>query len=424
MVKSKKNMGNKSKCVVIGGGPSGIIAAISAARDGYGVTLLEKKSELGKKIIVSGNGRCNLSNTEVSWENYHGKHPKFVASVMSRVSEKDTIQFFHSLGLETKIEDKGRIFPISDQSESVLDVLLFELESLKVKVLYKSKVTQIKKEGSSFFIKLFNGKMMRAEKVIIATGGKTYPSFGSTGDGYGFAKNFGHTIEEVYPVSSGVEVSPLYKPLVNKLQGVKVEAGVTAMDGERELSKDLGTVLFTHFGLSAWAIMRLSYEISRAINIEKRSNIEVLIDFFPQYDKNTLSEIIEKRWKINPQKTLAFSFVGMMQKKLASTLLDFAGYDITKKVALISKKDRLAIVDLFKKYHFEIISVKDWEEAQFTMGGVSVEEINPINMESRIVPGLHFCGEVVDITGDSGGYNLQWAWSSGYLAGSRTKISK
>lgn len=408
---------NNKKCVIIGGGPAGITAAIVAARNGAKVTILEKKNELGKKILISGNGRCNLSNQDVSWENYHGKFPKFSASVFSQFSNSDTFDFFHSLGVETKVEDKGRVFPLSDQADSVLDVLTYELENLGVEILFQSKVTEIKKVGDEFVTHLFNGKVLQSDKLIIATGGKTYSTLGSSGDGYSFAKEFGHTIEDLYPVSSGLDVDSPLKSLVNKLQGVKIEAGVSAYDGEKKLSEDTGTVLFTHFGLSAWAIMRLSFDISRILNLENKSSVDVFLDFFPQYDKNSLDSILKERWEENPKKSLGFSFVGLMQKKIAPAILEFAGYDVTRKAGEISKADRLAIVDLLKKYKFKVVSVRSWDEAQFTMGGVSVTEINPKTMESKLVPGLHFCGEVVDITGDSGGYNLQWAWSSGYVAG-------
>ena len=406
-----------NKVVIIGGGPSGIIAAIAAARKGADVTILEKKNGLGKKILISGNGRCNLSNQDVTWENYHGKHPKFAASVFGQFSNWDTFDFFHTLGLETKTEDMGRVFPVSDKAESVLALLTYELESLGIQVIFQSKVTEIKKDEGTFVTKLFNGKVLKSDKLIIATGGKTYSTLGSSGDGYSFAKEFGHTIEDLYPVSSGVDVASSYKALVNKLQGVKIDAGVSAFAGDNKFTEDSGTVLFTHFGLSAWAIMRLSFEISRALNIENKGIVDVFIDFFPQYDKNTLDSILSKRWEDNPKKTLGFSFVGLMQKKIAPALLDYAGYDVLKKAGEVSKADRLAIVDLMKGFKFEAVGTRSWDESQFTMGGVSVQEINPKTMESKLVPGLHFCGEVVDITGDSGGYNLQWAWSSGHVAG-------
>lgn len=418
MEKTINNKHSKLKIIVIGGGPSGIMAAIAAAKNGASVTIIEKKTDLGKKILISGNGRCNLSNDDVSWENYHGKFPKFAASVLGQFSNWDTLDFFHKLGLETKTEDRGRIFPVSDQADSVLDVLSYELESLDVRILFQSKVESIEKVGEKFEVDIFNGKKLIADKLIIATGGKTYSKLGSSGDGYSFARKFGHTIEDLYPVSTGFDVASKYKPLVNKLQGVKVEAGVSAFDGVEKLAEDMGTVLFTHFGLSAWAIMRLSFEVSRVINIGNKEMVDVFVDFFPEYDKNTLDLILQKRWEDNPKKSLGFSFVGLMQKKIAPALLDFAGFDITKKSCEVSKSDRLKIVDLLKNYKFEVVGVRSWDEAQFTMGGVSVKEIDPKTMESKLVPNLYFCGEVVDITGDSGGYNLQWAWSSGFVAGS------
>lgn len=406
------------KVCIIGGGPAGIAAAIAAAKKGAKVIILEKGSSLGRKILISGNGRCNLSNTELSWRNYHGKHPKFTASIFSRFSNEDTLDFFKNLGLETKVEDKGRVFPVSDQAESVLDVLMFELESFDISILCKSKVVSIEKNKAEFVTTLFNGKKIKSDKVIIATGGKSYPSFGSTGDGYKFAKSFGHSIEPFYPVSTGLIVEGRFKPLCNKLQGVKVEAEVKAKVGDLILDEQHGTVLFTHFGLSAWAIMKLSFKISYALNILKNETVDVLIDFFPQYTVDQIEKVLEDRWRSNPKKSLGFSFIGLLPKKLAPELLRFSGYDESIKVAEVSKKHRKEIAELLKSFNFSIVETQSWDEAQFTAGGVSVEEIDSKTMESKIMPGLYFAGEIVGIVGDSGGYNLQWAWSSGYVAGS------
>lgn len=402
---------------VIGGGPSGIIAAIAAARNGAKVTIVEKGSRLGRKILVSGNGRCNMSNEGVSWQNYHGKHPKFTASVFGRFSNFDTLEFFHDLGLSTKTEDGGRIFPVSDQAESVLQVLEYELESLGVQTLFKSRVDSIEKKNGKFTIKIFNGKTLSADKIIIATGGRSYPKLGSSGDGFDFAKQFGHSIEQLFPVSVGLEVSKEYKPVCNKLQGVKIEAGAKAIQDETVIAEEIGTVLFTHFGLSAWAIMRLSFEVSRLMNLETVENVEVFIDFFPEQSFEDLDRMVEEIWGNNPKKTLGFSFVGLMQRKIAPALLDNLGIDSTRKVGSISKDDRRKILESFKSFKFVVEGTRTWDEAQFTYGGVSVEEIDSKTMESKLVPGLYFTGEVVDIVGDSGGYNLQWAWSSGYVAG-------
>jgi len=413
-----KNEKPKTKdVVIIGGGPSGIIAAIVAARNGADVTILEKGSQLGRKILVTGNGRCNMSNENISWQNYHGKYPKFSASVFGRFSNYDTLEFFRELGLETKVEDRGRIFPVSDQATSVLDVLLYELESLEINVLYKSKVTSINKSDYGFSIKLFNGKVIKADKVIISTGGKTFPKLGNTGDGYKLAETLGHKIETIFPVSVGLEVEHGYKTLCNKLQGVKVEAEARAVIGDMVLAEDVGTVLFTHFGLSAWAIMRLSFAVSRALNVDGNEMVDILIDFFPQYSVDDLDSLLEQRFKENPKKTLGFSFVGLMQKKLAPVLLEFVEFDTTRKVGEISKVDRRKIVETLKSFRLEVEGTRSWDEAQFTYGGVAVEEIDSKTMESKVILGLYFAGEVVDIVGDSGGYNLQWAWSSGYVAG-------
>lgn len=403
--------------IVIGGGASGIMAAITAAREGAKVTILEKGNRLGRKILVSGNGRCNLSNERLSWKNYHGKHPKFAASVFGRFSNYDTLEFFNNLGLATKVEDNGRVFPVSDQAESVLQVLEYELESLGVKTYYKSRVDSIEKKEDVFMVKLFNGKTLLADKVIIATGGKSYSKLGSSGDGFSFAKKFRHTVEPIYPVSVGLEVTREFKRICNKLQGVKIEADVKAMVDDKVIDEEVGTVLFTHFGLSAWAIMKLSFVVSRMINIEDVENVNVVIDFFPNQSFEELDSLVEKLWKNNPKKTLGFSFVGLMQRKIAPALLTNMLIDPVRKVGAVSREDRQKILKAFKSFPFTVNGTRTWDEAQFTHGGVSVEEIDSRTMESKKVPGLFFTGEVVDIIGESGGYNLQWAWSSGYVAG-------
>lgn len=419
---------------VIGAGASGMAASISAARQGRKVILIEKKEKPGRKILLTGNGRCNLTNVNSVEDkrqpvHYHGRNPKFVISVLNKYGFDEVVSFFNELGIEFKEEDEGRYFPSSNQASSIIDVLVDEIESLNIKFEDNNRVKELKfiEEENRFYIKLSSGKELLADKCVIATGGLSFPTTGSSGDGYEFAKNFGHTIIDTFPAYTAVATK---SRLCQLLQGVKMEVGakvfvsndkVKGAEGEpifieKAIAEDQGTLMFAHFGLSAPVILRLSRVIAEQQQLYgKKAKIE--INFLPQIPLDQMEKFLIDRWEKRPQKTLGFSFVGLLPNKVFPAILEVNGIDPKTKVAEVSKEMRKKIIQLLTRYEFIIDEVRGYDEAHFTAGGVDTKEVNPSTLESKIQHGLYFCGEVLDIDGDCGGYNLQWAFSSGLTAG-------
>jgi predicted Rossmann fold flavoprotein len=402
------------KIFIIGGGASGMMAAIAAAKNGNAVTIFESNDSLGKKILITGNGRCNITNRNVSWKNYHGKNPRFAASVLAQFSNEQTIEFFEDLGLILVEEEDGRMFPRSQQAQSVIDVLEQELEKLDVRILFNQKIRNVTFSNNKFKVTTFQKKVHEADKVTIATGGRSYPNTGSTGDGYRFAKDFGHNVIKIFPASVPFRIKSI---VCNKLQGIKVDATIKVFQNDKCIAEATDEVLFTHLGLSAPAILKSSREVSKILVKDPEAKLTCHINFFPEYSQDQLHKLLKKRMESHPDRMISSQFLGMLPKKVTPTILKYSDIDPEQKSHQISNRTLDKIIKLITNYKLLITGVLGWEVAQFTAGGVDVKEINSQTMESKIVPGLHFCGEIVDIDGDSGGYNLQWAWSSGFVAG-------
>ncbi len=421
----------KNNIGIIGGGPAGMIAAIFAARNGNFVTIFEKNISLGKKLLLTGNGRCNITNINLSIKNYHGENPKFAMSVISQFNQYETINFFESLGLVLKEEEFGRMFPRSDQAQSVLDILNLELKNLKVNILLNQKIKEIHTDKSKSISKedsyvkrnsnynkvhviTYQKKVYKFDKIIIATGGKSYPQTGSTGDGYRLAKNLGHKIVKPFPSSVPLRIKSI---VCNKLQGVKIYAKLSIYIDNNKVSEVTDELLFTHLGLSAPAALRSSRYVSKYIYCYNSKNVSCIINFFPEYSNVQLIDLLNKRIKSHPERILANQFLGMLPKKVAPTILKYSNIDPNEKSHSVSKKTIHEVIRLFTNFYLKIDNVLGWENAQFTAGGIDTREIDSKTMQSKIAKNVYFCGEVVDIDGDSGGYNLQWAWSSGCVAG-------
>ena len=417
----------KYDVVIIGGGASGMMAGIVAARSGQKVLILEKKEKMGKKILLTGNGRCNISNKFAEEDkrqvkHYFGNNPKFVMSVFNKCGYEDTKEFFEGLGIEFVEEDSGRMFPASNQAQSVVDLLEYELKELNVKIIDGVKIKEITKGvASKLNVEISDGRVYETPKLIVATGGKTLTGTGSTGDGYEIAEQFGHKIVDTFPVYSGLNITresdPKLFPIFHMLQGTKLEAGIEAKVDGKIVAENDGTIMFAHYGLSAPGVLEISREIAKEFFLNGKK-AEVVVNFFPGKNKKEVEEIIQKIWTNNPNRTLGFSLVGVLPKKVFPAILEVSGIDKDVKVAGVNKERRSKIADLLSNLTFHIDSVRGFEEAHFTAGGVDTKEVNPATLESKLQPGLFFCGEVLDIDGECGGYNLQWAWSSGTVAGS------
>ncbi len=404
---------SKVRVAVIGGGAAGITAAIAAAYKGADVTILEKNARIGKKILATGNGRCNLTNIYLSTANYHGQNPDFVRGALGRFSVEKTINFFERLGVAHKVEEGGKVFPVSNQASSVLDVLRYGLDKAGVKVLCEAAVINIRNEGDGFSMALQNGDRFKADRVILATGGKAAPNLGSNGSGYALARSLGHSIVEPFPALVQLKLAAGF---LKQIQGVKFEGDAEIIVNNKTVEKASGEILFTEYGASGPPVLALSRKAGECLQKGETPWLKLVL--INTCGRSELERYLIKRFNDGPEKELVFSFVGYINKRLVPVILREAGIaEIRKPAGQVSPAERGRILRILQDWRFQIKGTTSWPAAQVTAGGVDVREINGDTMESKIVPKLYFAGEVVDIDGDCGGYNLQWAWSSGFVAG-------
>lgn len=395
------------KIAIVGGGAAGHVAAIAAAERGHFVTIYERCDKAAKKILATGNGRCNMSNIGADVKNYHGANPRFISGALHRFWVDEALEFFKDLGIVAKIEQNGKIFPYSYQAAAVSDVLRYGAERLGVKTICGFDVSELKKAGDGFELVSSTGQRARADKVILAAGGKASPTLGSNGSGYELAKRMGHTITRLFPALVQVKTDNTY---TKALQGQKTEAAVTFYLNGKAVKEARGEVLFTDYGLSGPPI----FDLSRLASENKCG--EIAIDFMPEYSRADVLELLKDRKM--PQRALEVYFTGMLPKKIGQVLLKSCGIaPLSRMSGTLSEKETEAIADKIKGWRFPVTGTMSWSNAQVTAGGVDTSEVNPSTMESKKVKGLFLAGEILDIDGDCGGYNLQWAWSSGYLAG-------
>ena len=390
-----------------------MMAAISAARCGAAVILLERKNRVGKKLLVTGNGRCNLSNTDCVPARFHGGDSAFIAMVLSRFPAASAIDFFEDLGIVCKAEREGRIYPHSGQASAVLDVLRWELERLKVDVRTGHEVKHIIPKENGFGLSLAMGGELQARRVILAAGGMAGPQFGSDGLGLRLAGALGHRL--VDPVAALVPLR-LRADFLRKLKGVSFEAYGEVRCGEEVLRSEEGEFLFTDSGISGPPVLQLSR--SAAVALKQNKGPRIVLDLFPGSSLDELAAALESRFRRQGHKSLSDGLVGLLNKRLIPVVLSEAGIDCH---ALSGKEfsaaARTKLARLLKNWSLPVSGTMPWPEAQVTAGGIALDEVDPATLESRIVPGLYFCGEILDVDGDCGGFNLQWAWSSGYVAG-------
>ncbi|WP_353894581.1 NAD(P)/FAD-dependent oxidoreductase [Proteinivorax hydrogeniformans] len=398
--------------IVVGGGASGMIAAISAARQGAKVVILERLNRIGKKLLATGNGRCNLTNTNMDISFFHGTDPKFALGALHSFDYKQTIDFFDFLGITPKVEGEGKVYPYSLQSSSVLDVLRYEIAALNIMEKCDTEVLDIVPTRPGFIVKTKSGQL-KGDSVIIATGGKASPQLGSNGSGYVLAEKLGHRLTEIYP--SLVQLK-LYEKYVKQMKGVKFEGKVSVGVKDKALRVECGEILFTDYGISGPPILQVSRTAIEQISKGKSPWVEV--DVFPQYSKKELQELISTRLAYSGTKPLDFSFVGLINKNMIPVVLQCANIKDIKVLAYeVTEQQIQKIVEVLKNWRMSVKDFNSWDQAQTTAGGVDVRDVSPKTMESKIVKGLYFSGELLDIDGDCGGFNLQWAWSSGFIAG-------
>lgn len=404
-----------SEVIVIGGGPAGMFAALFAARNGHKVTLIEKNEKLGKKLYITGKGRCNITNAGDMEDLFDHvvSNPKFLYSAFYSFDNQMVISFFEEHGLSTKVERGNRVFPVSDHSSDVIAALQRALLSQKVEILLYTKVERLLVEEECIKgVVLSNKKELYADAVIVATGGLSYPTTGSTGDGYRFAEESGHRIKNTTPSLVPFEVKENW---CRDLQGLSLKNIRIAIKKEKKtVYDDFGEMLFTHFGVSGPVILSASAAI-RPEEIEK--GLSLFIDLKPALDEDTLDKRVLKDFEEAKNKQFKNAVSHLFPTKLIPVMIELSGIDPDKKVNEISKEERKAFVHLIKNLELTITGTRGFKEAIITKGGVSVKDVNPSTMESKLIRGLHFCGEVLDLDAYTGGYNLQIAWSTGYLAG-------
>ncbi len=400
----------KYDIAIIGAGPAGIMAAITAKKNGAGVILIEKNDAIGRKILATGNGRCNITNKLAKVENYHGSNQEFIGEVLHAFDQHQTMKFFENLGLILKEEDRGRMFPRTNQASSVVEILKHELERLQVEVRLKSVVKKIT-NISEWNIQLSNGSTIYSDKLIVTTGGRAAHQFGSSGDGLFWLKNLGVKIADVYAALVPVETK---EDWVSKIQGLKVEAKASFYVDDKKVSERLGDLIFTHFGLSGPAIMSQARNIAPFV---VNSVVRVELDFMVDQTEKDLDDMIARIFNSGGAKTVKNALAGLVPTKLIPIILHQSGINENKISAEISKVQRSEIVKNLKSLTLNVSKLRPLKEAQVTRGGVATDKISPETLESLQIKKLYLAGEILDVDGDSGGFNLQWAWSSGHVAG-------
>ena len=411
--------------IVIGGGPAGMMAAISSAEDGNKVILLEKKERLGRKLLITGKGRCNITSSlpiNDFIQNIPG-NGQFLYSSFKNYSNEDIIQFLKTQGLEVKEERGNRIFPTTNKSVDVLNCFKKALKELDVETIYNTKVVEIiqEKEQEKLKVRTENNKIYEAKKVVLATGGKSYPLTGSTGDGYKIAEKLGHTVTKIKP--SLVPLESYDKKLCKNLQGLSlrnVKIELKNAENDKIIYEDFGEMLFTHFGVSGPTILSSSAHLVRYKNIEellKNKKIILKIDFKPALSEEKLDERILRDFSEFKNRQFKNSLDKLLPQNLIPVIIEKSKINPDKKVNEITKKERKNIVKLLKNFELTISNFRAIDEAIITSGGINIKEINPKTMESKIVPGLYFAGEIIDVDAYTGGFNLQIAYSTGYTAG-------
>lgn len=411
-------MAGKKRIIVIGGGASGLMAGIVAARNGAEVKIIEQMNRVGKKILATGNGRCNLTNENMIIERFHGKNTKFASGPLADFDVEQTVQFFEELGISCKVEEGGKVYPASDQASSVLDVLRYEVEKLGIEEICEAGVKSIHPGKKGFSVVLRDGQEFKCDRVIVAAGGKASPNLGSNGSGYNLVIPHGHKLIEPFPALVQLKLN---KHFLKSIKGVRLIVKASICRDDSILRDEFGEVLFTDYGISGPAIFQLSRRAGE--ELQSGRNPWVKIDMYPGKSIDEVQNMLGTRFGYNPQKPLDFSFIGLLNKRLINVVLKEAGIeDIHKPCGSTTQEERRNIASILKEWKMEVTGTQSWSEAQVTAGGIDVKDVNPKNMESKLVSGLYFSGEILDIDGDCGGFNLQWAWSSGYLAGFHAAI--
>jgi len=405
----------KYNAAIIGGGPAGIMAAGRAGELGARVVLIEKNKNLGTKLLITGKGRCNITNLKDKprdFINKFGKNGEFLFSAFSRFGNKETINFFEKLGVKTKVERGGRVLPVSDKSQDVTEALIDYLRRGKVKIELNSEVKKlVKKNNRIEKIILADNEEITADKFIVTTGGKSYSKTGSTGDGYKWAKELGHTITGLSPALTPVIVK---EKVVKELEGLSlknVEIGV--FKDNKKIASRFGEAMFTADGMSGPIIL----DMAKTIGKELPGNVKIKLDFKPALDFSKLDQRIQRDFQRDSKKMFKNSLDELLPRKLIPVIVKLSKIEPKKKSNFITKEERKRLSHLLKEFTLEIKGVGGYDKAIITAGGIKLSEIDQKTMRSNLIDNLYFAGEILDLDGPTGGYNLQVCWTTGYVAG-------
>ena len=402
------------RILLIGGGAAGIAAALTAKHHApeAEVLLLERLDRVGKKILATGNGRCNLTNMQAGMPHFHSSDRGALKAVLQGMEPQVVLDFFRAMGLLCQEEEEGRVYPYCKQASMVLDVLLQALERANIRVCCNTTVTAIGQNRGKFTVKTADGGSLTADRVILPCGGKAAPKLGSDGSGYALAKALGHSCTPLVPALVALKCD---MNGMGGLKGIRAAGELTLLANDHVLGQEAGELQFTEYGLSGIPVMQLSGRLSR---LRKGEKCTALVDLFPEWEEEALFRELKSRQKMAKRETLETFLLGTVHKRLAYAVLKSAGLQpLSRPVTDLSNGDLHRLAETLKCWRFAVTGTQGWDAAQVTGGGIPLSEIDGRAMESKRAPGLHLAGEILDVTGDCGGFNLHWAWGSGIRAG-------
>jgi len=410
----EKDTKNKYDIAIIGAGPAGMMAAIQSARNNLRVVLLEKNEKLGKKLLLTGGRRCNLTNAEFDLkklvENYN--NGEFLFHAFSVFGPKQTIEFFEKIGIKTKIESGKRVFPVGDDADDILEALKVRLKENNVEILYGSEVTDIVKKGKKIIKIVLKKDEIVAKNYILATGGKSYSQTGSNGFGYKLAEKLGHTIIKPMPAVSPIRLTENW---VKDLQGISLKnIKINVLLGGKKIISENGEIIFTHFGISGPAALNISGKVGELL---EEGEVKMSLDLFPELNQEEVLKSFEEILKKYPKQIIKNILCEIAPERFAEVLLNVVKIEKTKIANNMSKIEKLAVIKIIKNFEVTVEDILGFEGAMVTRGGISLKEIDHKTMKSSIIDNLSFAGEIIDVDGKTGGFNLQMCWSTGYLAG-------
>ena len=397
------------RVLIIGAGASGMFAALAAARSGHEAVLFERQARVGRKLAATGNGRCNITNTGAAVNHYHGENPEFVRPALEVLPVADTLAIFRGIGLLTREEYGGRVYPLSNSANSVTDTLRFALEAEGVRLVSGDRVRALTRGGDGFAVSTESGARVTGDAAIVACGGLAGEKLGGGKDGYELLKSLGHTRTALYPALAQITTAPEFP---RALKGVKADCAMRLVRGREVLAESSGEALFAETGVSGPA----AFDLARTVSTSGEG-LTLALDLLRDYSFGEALAYLRSRTEAAPQLTAGELFIGALPNRLARMLAKYAGIKQDAPAASLDARALKSLANAAKAFALPVRGTEGFATAQVTAGGIKASEFDAATMRSRLVPGLYACGEVLDIDGDCGGYNLQWAWSSGHLAG-------